>query len=958
LKSNLYFVLHSVSFHVTGFPDTHIVGGRDAPVGKFPYQVSLRKSGRHFCGGSIINHNTILTAGHCLVSYRWNPSGLKSLTIHAGTNLLSENGTVYKAKQAIIHETFDSIRIINDIGLLILSTPIEYTKYIQPVSLATTDVAPTGSYCILSGWGRIKAGGITPDKLQEIELNVYDQDKCHQSQRRVQSSHICTLTRIGEGACHGDSGSPLVSNGFQIGITSFGTPCARGRPDVYTRLTSFTEWIKKHIATNLQSKMRVFACLIFVALAYATKGVPSSIIHISEDAPIDIKDVAPIGKFRYQVSIRKNGTHICSGSILDDFNVLTSAECVVGLKCSTDEIKIHVGTNSINNTGYSHNVESINVHQNYDELLCFNDIALIYLNDPIKQRNVLVYPINLPKSNTNFEGKPCTLSGWTNTTNENLQQTDLIVDKQKECAKNHWELTNRHICTKAQNRTNEYKNDLGAPLISNGIQIGIASSACSGEPDIYTKVSSFLPWITANLKNLDAPIGKYPYQVSLKFNGEHMCGGSILNKYNILTAGHCAKRLNQRDLNYLKVHAGTNFLDIPGAVYDVESVSVNSQYNEDSINNDIALIHLKNPITYNRLVQPINLATSDNELEGKPCTLSGWGTTSVDGRTPNNLQEIELIVYPQEECKTAQPKVTDSHICTLTKAGEEACHSDSGGPLVANEVQIGIVSFGNPCAFGYPDIYTRVSSFVPKMSALVCLVLIALIYGTEGVPYIIGGKNAKIGEFPYQVSLKYNDIHRCGGSIIDNYNILTAARCVDDLENSVDNLKVHTGTIWLNVPGAVYDIESVSVNSKYDNKLLINDVALVHLKNPIRYNRLVQPINLATSDEGLESKPCTLIGWGTTSVEGSISNSLQKIKLIVYPQKECQVAQPKVRDSHICTLTNEGEGACYGDSGGPLVANKSQIGIVSFGTPCAFGYPDIYTRVSSFVPWINAHLKK
>ncbi|KAG5322236.1 CTR1 protein, partial [Pseudoatta argentina] len=702
LKSNLYFVLHSVSFHVTGFPDTHIVGGRDAPVGKFPYQVSLRKSGRHFCGGSIINHNAILTAGHCLVSYRWNPSGLKSLTIHAGTNLLSENGTVYKAKQAIIHETFDSIRIINDIGLLILSTPIEYTKYIQPVSLATTDVAPTGSYCILSGWGRIKAGGITPDKLQEIELNVYDQDKCHQSQRRVQSSHICTLTRLGEGACHGDSGSPLVSNGFQIGITSFGTPCARGRPDVYTRLTSFTEWIKKHI---------------------------------------------------------------------------------------------------------------------------------------------------------------------------------------------------------------------------------------------------------------DAPIGKYPYQVSLKFNGEHMCGGSILNKYNILTAGHCAKRLNQRDLNYLKVHAGTNFLDIPGAVYDVESVSVNSQYNEDSINNDIALIYLKNPITYNRLVQPINLVTSDNKLEGKPCTLSGWGTTSVGGRTPNNLQEIELIVYPQEECKTAQPKVTDSHICTLTKAGEEACHRDHfideqtySRLLITDDVI--------PRAYGLTKIHKDGNPLRVIVSSVNSSLYYFSLFYKLIIPYIIGGKNAKIGEFPYQVSLKYNDIHRCGGSIIDNYNILTAARCVDDLENSVNNLKVHTGTIWLNVPGAVYDIESVSVNSKYDNKLLINDVALVHLKNPIRYNRLVQPINLATSDEGLESKPCTLIGWGTTSVEGSISNSLQKIKLIVYPQKECQVAQPKVRDSHICTLTNEGEGACYGDSGGPLVANKSQIGIVSFGTPCAFGHPDIYTRVSSFVPWINAHLKK
>jgi len=82
----------------------------------------------------------------------------------------------------------------------------------------------------------------------------------------------------------------------------------------------------------------------------------------------------------------------------------------------------------------------------------------------------------------------------------------------------------------------------------------------------------------------------------------------------------------------------------------------------------------------------------------------------------------------------------------------------------------------------------------------------------------------------------------------------------------VGNLKVHAGTNWLDVSGAVYDVESVSVNSKYDDYLFINDVALVHLKNSITYNRLVKPINLTTFDEGLENKPCTLTGWGTTSV--------------------------------------------------------------------------------------------
>lgn len=87
-------------------------------------------------------------------SYEGNPDALKTLTIHAGTNLLSETGTVYKAKQAIAHRDFSSFELVNDIGLLILSTLIEYTKYIQPIPLATTNFTPAGSTCTLSGWGR------------------------------------------------------------------------------------------------------------------------------------------------------------------------------------------------------------------------------------------------------------------------------------------------------------------------------------------------------------------------------------------------------------------------------------------------------------------------------------------------------------------------------------------------------------------------------------------------------------------------------------------------------------------------------------------------------------------------------------------------------------------------------------------------------------------------------------
>ncbi|XP_036138349.1 chymotrypsin-1-like [Monomorium pharaonis] len=245
-----------------------------------------------------------------------------------------------------------------------------------------------------------------------------------------------------------------------------------------------------------------------------------------------------------------------------------------------------------------------------------------------------------------------------------------------------------------------------------------------------------------------------------------------------------------------------------------------------------------------------------------------------------------------------------------------------------------------------------------KMRAFFCLLFIALAYVIEGAPFphVVGGKDAPAGKYPYQVSLRLSGSHRCGASILDSHNVLTAAHCVDGL-NNLNNLKIHAGTNRLNESGEVYDIESVDVHEDYDNFLLRNDVALIHLNNSIKFNSLVQPINLTTNDRDLENKSCTLTGWGRTSLGGSIPNTLQEIELIVYPQKNCERDQWRVIDSHICTLTKRGEGACHGDSGGPLVANGAQIGIVSFGNPCALGLPDVYTRVSSFVPWINAKKK-
>ncbi|XP_078048818.1 chymotrypsin-1-like [Augochlora pura] len=227
---------------VYGFPEGQIVGGRDAPVGKYPYQVSLQQNGRHFCGGSILNDRYVLTAAHCVEGI----TNLKPYTVHAGTNLLSARGSVYGMEKITIHPSFSSTMIVNDIAVIRVSSPIAFNNLVQPIELEAAEMA-TGAAVVLTGWGTTKVGGPVPDKLQEIDLKVYSQLQCKLTHWNLKDTHICTFTKSGEGACHGDSGGPLVFHKHQVGIVSFGRPCGIGYPDVFTRVSSFVPWIEQQI---------------------------------------------------------------------------------------------------------------------------------------------------------------------------------------------------------------------------------------------------------------------------------------------------------------------------------------------------------------------------------------------------------------------------------------------------------------------------------------------------------------------------------------------------------------------------------------------------------------------------------------------------------------------------------------------------------------------------------------
>ncbi|XP_017775826.1 PREDICTED: chymotrypsin-1-like [Nicrophorus vespilloides] len=207
----------------------------------------------------------------------------------------------------------------------------------------------------------------------------------------------------------------------------------------------------------------------------------------------------------------------------------------------------------------------------------------------------------------------------------------------------------------------------------------------------------------------EADEGAFPYLVSLRYKGLHACTGSILNENWILTAAHCVKNAN---ISAMLIVAGSNKLSNGGDSYQVSKTIYNENFTS-MVSNDVGVIKLITPIKFNKKVQPIQL-TKENIDGGEDCVLSGWGMTSFPGNISENLRYVHLKTISVDECRQRlfPIPIIDSEVCTFTKRGEGACKTDSGGPLVANGKQIGIVSWSPPCAIGFPYVYTRVFSFL------------------------------------------------------------------------------------------------------------------------------------------------------------------------------------------------------------------------------------------------------
>ena len=230
---------------------------------------------------------------------------------------------------------------------------------------------------------------------------------------------------------------------------------------------------------------------------------------------------------------------------------------------------------------------------------------------------------------------------------------------------------------------------------------------------------------------------------------------------------------------------------------------------------------------------------------------------------------------------------------------------------------------------------------------------------------IVGGDELSPFSRPYMASLRvFGEIHFCGGAYIGGKYVLTAAHCVEAVEDYADFVSVWLGGHKLSEPdgGRFYQVARFYTHPGYDNETIDNDIAIIELQQEVED---IEPVPLISEEQfdGIQKASVfEAMGWGSLGYDKGQPDTLQVVQVPYVDRELCNSRKHyngAITKNMLCAGFDEGgKDSCQGDSGGPLIYNHQgiwyQLGVVSWGYGCAEpGYPGVYTNIFELLDWVK-----
>ncbi|KAL8176536.1 UNVERIFIED_CONTAM: hypothetical protein K2H54_036054 [Gekko kuhli] len=501
---------------------------------------------------------------------------------------------------------------------------------------------------------------------------------------------------------------------------------------------------------------------------------------------------------------------------------------------------------------------------------------------------------------------------------------------------------------------------------------------------------------------VNAQRGEWTWQVSLQHRGRHICGGSVISHRWILTAAHCFPEVGYpivpEDWKVILGRLKLTGDPFKGEERDVAEIILHESYVNYKKGHDIALVRLSLPVWLKRDISPICLPQADHQFAfGTQCWVTGWGDIGMNASLsdPMHLQEMALDLLSRDTCNCIYSNLRDPTIvspalpgmvCAITPDSKRGpCKGDSGGPLVCLEdhrwFQAGIMSFSMDCErLNGPIILTETRAYADWIQRHVRKATFA--NQTEPRPsttdkYLCTGcgtlrrdkpDSGAEGLWPWYVSLQYEGKHACGGTLISEDWIVTAAQCFIGRQEPggwgvlLGEKEVGLKHEWQERRA----LQDIILHGAYFNATEGYDIAVAKLDRPVEFNDHIRAIcNPYKTHKFPLGSTCwtrgrTIDETGTPSPLGGV-----EVKLLGPRSCNCrynltsdQWHKISIDSQMLCATPHKSTMRCEKTIGEPLICNEKGTwflaGISSFGRGCGtVVHPGVYTAVSTYQDWIR-----